>query len=79
MIPQLKATELFLKFRMRQTGVQTENECKQQTINCCLILVNERLNELNFTHIGYGKDVIQGYQKTKIKYWQEVKNELEKM
>ncbi len=42
-----------------------------------LILVNKRLEELNFTHIGYGKGVIEGYQKTKLKYWNDVKKEIE--
>lgn len=44
---------------------------------CALILVNERLEELKFTHIGYGKGIIEGYQKTKVKYWQDVKKEIE--
>lgn len=46
---------------------------------CALIMVNERLEELNFTHIGYGKGVIEGYRNTKIKYWNEVKTEIEKL
>jgi len=46
---------------------------------CALIMVNERLEELNFTHIGYGKTIMQGYQKTKNKYWNEVKTEIEKL
>lgn len=44
---------------------------------CALILVDERLEELKFTHIGYGKGIIEGYQKTKVKYWQDVKKEIE--
>lgn len=43
-----------------------------------LIFVNERLEELNFTHIGYGKGIIEGYRKTKLKYWSDIKTELEK-
>lgn len=46
---------------------------------CALIMVNERLEELNFTHIGYGKEIIQGYQKTKNKFWNEVKTEIDKL
>lgn len=46
---------------------------------CALIMVNERLEELKFTHIGYGKRIMQGYQKTKNKYWNEVKTEIEKL
>ena len=43
---------------------------------CALTMVNERIEELNFTHIGYGKGIMQGYQKTKNKYWREVKVEI---
>jgi hypothetical protein len=46
---------------------------------CALILVDERLQELNFTHIGYGKDIMEGYQKTKVKYWNDVKSELQSL
>jgi len=73
MKPQEKAKELVDKFTL--VGLQQRNE----GVQCALILVDERLKELDFTHIGYGKRIIQGYQKTKVKYWQEVKIEIEKL
>lgn len=68
-----KAKELVDKFTL--VGLQQRNE----GIQCALILVEERLKELDFTHIGYGKGIIEGYQKTKVKYWQQVKQEIEKL
>jgi hypothetical protein len=72
MKPKEKAKELIDKFTL--VGLQQRNE----GIQCALILVNERLTELDFTHIGYGKGIIEGYQKTKVKFWEEVKQEIEK-
>ena len=73
MEPKEKAKELVDKFTL--VGLQQRNE----GIQCALILVDERLKELDFTHIGYGKGIIEGYQRTKVKYWKEVKNEIEKL
>jgi hypothetical protein len=68
-----KAKDLVDKFTL--VGLQQRNE----GIQCALILVEERLKELDFTHIGYGKGIIEGYQITKAKYWQQVKTEIEKL
>jgi len=46
---------------------------------CAIILVKERLKELETTHIGYGKLVMQGYQKYKKEYWANVLKELESL
>ena len=68
-----KAEELFDKF----FNLYPNQDALFIAKEAALILVNERLEELNFTHIGYGKGVIEGYQKTKVKYWQDVKKEIE--
>lgn len=72
-----KEKSKYLVELMQWEGEGKEDKCfKDFAKECALIAVNERLNELNFTHIGYGKYVMQGYKKTKIKYWQEVKKEI---
>jgi len=69
-----KAEELFDKF----FNLYPNQDALFIAKEAALIFVNERLHELNFTHIGYGKGIMQGYQKTKVKYWNEVKSEIEK-
>lgn len=79
-----KAEQLIKEFRKHVESHDALNfHCgKEQLANakeCALFMVNERLQELNFTHIGYGKGIMQGYQKAKNKYWSEVKAEIEKL
>lgn len=73
-----KAEELVLKF-LRVDNNTKEWFNKYIAKQCSIIMVNEILEDLNFTHIGYGKQIIQGYQKTKKTYWNEVKREIEKL
>ena len=73
-----KVKELIEKFKPLCGGYNGGKINKEFAKKSALILVDERLKELNFTHIGYGKGVIEGYQKTKVKYWNEVKCEIEK-
>lgn len=72
MTPKEKAKQLIDTF-YRAYPIQDNSLAKTNA----LIMVNERLEELNFTHIGYGKMIMQGYQKTKNKYWRQVKVEIE--
>jgi hypothetical protein len=74
-----KAKELINKFKPLCGGYNGGKINKDFAKQCALILVNERLQELNFTHIGYGKGIIEGCQKTKIKYWNDVKSAIEKL
>lgn len=78
-----KAEELVNLYRIilmeSDTDAGEEIICSLLAKKCALLLVNKRLQELNFTHIGYGKSIMQGYQKTKLKFWNEVKNELENL
>jgi hypothetical protein len=69
-----KAEELFDKF----FNLYPNQDALFIAKEAALIFVNERLQELNFTHIGYGKEIMEGYQKTKVKYWNDIKTELEK-
>jgi hypothetical protein len=75
--PKEKAIELIDKYKPLCGGYWGGKINKEFAKQCALILVNERLEELKFTHIGYGKGIIEGYQKTKVKYWQDVKKEIE--
>ncbi len=80
MTPKQKAKKLIEQFKdfAFYSGKETEETSVEWNAKqCALILVNERLEELNFTHIGYGKTIMQGYQKTKNKYWNDVKAEIE--
>ena len=70
--------ERFEDFAFYSSKETQESNVVWNAKQCALILVDERLQELNFTHIGYGKDIIKGYQKTKVKYWRDIKTELEK-
>jgi hypothetical protein len=82
MKPIEKAKSLLKKFTEPTQDWSDANGWVENLDNakeCCLILINERLDELKFTHVGYGKGIIEGYQKTKNKYWQEVKAEIERM
>jgi len=83
MKPKDKAEKLVNEYRvmLMQTDTDAGQEilCTSIAKECALILAEERLNELNFTHIGYGKEIMQGYQSTKVKYWNEVKKEIEKL
>lgn len=72
-----KAKELILKYKDHALGYNGGSINKYKAKQCALIMVNEILEELNFTHIGYGKEIIEGYKKTKIDYWNEVKKEIE--
>ena len=69
----LKAENLVAEFYPHCSDVMTtengltysdENQ-KWYAKQCAIILVKERLKELETTHIGYGKLVMQGYQKYK--------------
>lgn len=73
-----KIIEKFEDFSFIGSKETIESNVTWNAQQCALIMVNERLEELNFTHIGYGKGVIEGYQKTKLKYWSDVKQEIEK-
>jgi hypothetical protein len=67
---QEKAKELIESFR---------NKCEISMFEakeCAMLHCDLNLKDLKFTHIGYGKLVIGGYQKAKIKYWQSVRNEI---
>ena len=75
-----KAEKLVNEYRimLMQTDTDAGEEilCTLIAKECALILAEERLNELNFTHIVYGKEIMQGYQKTKVNFWNEVKKEI---
>lgn len=82
MKPKEHAKQLIEKFQ--DFAFYTDKETQESDVvwnakQCALILVDERLQELNFTHIGYGKGIMEGYQKTKIKYWNDVKSAIEKL
>ena len=82
MTPKKHAEILIEKFKdfAFYSGKETEETSAEWNAKqCALIMVNEILEELNFTHIGYGKGIMQGYKKTKNKYWNEVKAEIEKL
>jgi hypothetical protein len=83
MTAKKKAENLVNEYRvmLMQTDTDAGEEilCTSIAKECAMILAEERLNELNFTHIGYGKEIMQGYQKTKVKFWQEVKKEIIKL
>lgn len=82
MKPKEHAKQLIEKFEdfAFYSGKETEeSNVVWNAKQCALILVYERLQELNFTHIGYGKGIMEGYQKTKVKYWNDVKSEIEKL
>jgi hypothetical protein len=70
--------ERFEDFAFFSSKETQESNVVWNAKQCALILVDERLQELNFTHIGYGKGIMEGYQKTKVKYWNDVKSEIEK-
>lgn len=72
-----KLIEKFEDFAFYSGKETQESNVLWNAKQCALILANERIEELNFTHIGYGKEIMEGYQKTKIKYWQDVKKEIQ--
>lgn len=51
------------------------NQCKK----CALICADEMLEEFNCTHIGFGKLIMNNYRKHKTAYWNQVKQEIEKL
>lgn len=67
---QKKANDLIKAFRGKcQISMFEAKECA--ILHCDL-----NLKDLKFTHIGYGKLVIGGYQKSKINFWQSVRTEI---
>jgi len=84
---QKKAKELIEKFNdlipMESSFNDTAEDAIRKMDNdfnaskgCALLHCDLNLKDLEFTHIGYGKGIISGYQKTKIKFWQTVKQEI---
>lgn len=84
-----KAKELITKFSPLVTTWDCYNdvpvddeEIIADAKKCAIIAVDEIIEVFNFTHIGYGKDIINGLKNTKLNYWHEVKRcilELEKI
>lgn len=73
---QQKAKDLIEKFLMPIDELYKYPMCLDTARQCAIIHCDLNLKDLEFTHIGYGKGIISGYQKTKIKFWQTVKQEI---
>jgi hypothetical protein len=73
MTPKEKAKELYNKCEDSITGLEG-HEWWDSAKQCALIAVEEMLSELY--HIAYDDD---DYGEWKMKYWQEVKQEIEKL
>ena len=77
MTPQEKAEELFWKYRpiiagkQFVTGLVLMSEAKELTKQSALIAVDEILNTIEYSS--------QADELSKVNYWQEVKNEIEKL
>lgn len=67
MTPKEKAEDLFVQYRMRQTGIQDESISIHQTKKCVEILLNEMIN------------VVKVYNHRIFLYWKEVKSEFDKL
>lgn len=75
---EIKAKELVDK--ITKTIWETGNTVSKPMIKeVALLTCDKILNEYNFTHIGYGKNVIGGLQKARIKKWTAIKKEIEKL
>ena len=79
MKPEEKAKELISKFAPKCSGNSQEILNHELAKQCSIILCNEVLDVFNFAHIGYGKNVIGGLQRAKIKKWTAIKKEIEKL
>lgn len=82
MTPKEKAKKLVEKmcsYQWRQ--VTFHRSCSEfvNACNCAMVIVDEMLEEMNCTHIGYGKQVMSAYRKKKTEYWQQVKAEIERL
>ena len=69
---QQKAKELMIIFCSPGDVFKPNPASRRSAILHCDL----NLKDLEFTHIGYGKGIISGYQKTKIKFWKTVKQEI---
>jgi len=78
MTPQEKADELFWKYRpiiagkQFVTGLVLMSEAKELTKQCALVAVEEILNTLYSIPFGNALD-------NELEYWNEVKQEIEKL
>ena len=70
MNPQEKAIELFDKYADDFNFDSTYRGYKEQSKKCAIIVVDE---------IIYYLEITLGVDKEDFKYWQEVKNEIEKL
>ena len=77
MTPQEKAEELFWKYRpiiagkQFVTGLVLMSEAKELTKQCALIAVDEIINTIEYSS--------QADELSKVNYWQEIKQEIEKL
>lgn len=74
MTPKEKAEELFNKYRNTIMSFLSDNMKDYNAQQCALIAVDEILQELD--HLPFND---QDFGTFKMKYWQEVKKEIEKL
>jgi len=79
MTPENKAKELYDKFMRVADPLYKYPMCHDTAKEAALIVCREFLDEMNCTHIGYGKDVMTAYRIKKTRFWQQVASTISKM